>query len=146
MLSAARNAPITIMRPDAAVSAGESRRSPSAPGDWRHHADIRQAWAASATERPGRSLIGRTPRYQNNGHDAVIAVAASASKSSVDTPGDSTADGTRRRMQANTRYKHAIASSPPSSDTTESDRASIVERGALEAAPPIAVAILPSAM
>ena len=48
------------------------------PGLWIHQADIRHACEASATARPGRSLIGRTPRYQNNGHDAVIAVAAKA--------------------------------------------------------------------
>ena len=32
MLRAARNAPITIIRPDAAVTAGDNRRSPSGPG------------------------------------------------------------------------------------------------------------------
>ena len=80
MLSAARNAPITIMRPDAAVTAGGNRRSPSGPGRCFHHADIRHACDGErGRQGPGRSLIGRTPRYQNNGHDAVIAVAANAS-------------------------------------------------------------------
>ncbi len=78
MLSAARNAPITIIRPEAAVTAAGKRRSPSSRGVCLHHATIRHACAASARARPGRSLIGRTARYQNSGHEAAIAVAANA--------------------------------------------------------------------
>ncbi len=59
-----------------------NRRSPSAGGRCRHHASNRQACAISAIARPGRSLIGRTARYQNNGQEAATAVAAIADTSS----------------------------------------------------------------
>ncbi len=83
MLNAASSAPITIIRPDAAVGAGPSRRSPSGAGACHQNASTRHACATMANASPGRSLIGRTARYQNNGHDTVMAVAAKAPMSSV---------------------------------------------------------------
>ena len=79
MLNAASSEPVTISRPDAAVIAGVNRRSPSGPGACRRHASIKHACADNAKARPGRSLIGRAAKYQNNGHDAVTVVAAKAS-------------------------------------------------------------------
>ncbi len=102
MLSAARNAPITIMRPDAAMIGAARRRSPSGPGVCFHHATIRQACAANATASPGRSLIGRTARYQNSGQDATIAVAANAVMSRARSRSATRSDGGASEKQLKT--------------------------------------------
>ena len=127
MLSAARKAPSTIIRPDADIAAGARRRSPSAAGRCRHQASSRQAWAASAHARPGRSLIGRTARYQNNGHDAAMAAAPTAAMSS-ERHGARSASWPALPRQVNCPYMQDDREDPaPASESTASARASIAE-------------------
>ena len=117
------------------------------PGVCCHHADIRQACDASAAASPGRSLIGRTPRYQNSGHDAVIAVAASASRST----------GARERAGARSTAAPASCSEQaiqaddrhePAEQRKHRERLALRSSTAARRrpAPVIAVAALPSAM
>ncbi len=140
----ARSAPRTIARPDAAMTAGSSRRSPSGPGRCRHHARLRQTSAAIAAARPGTSLIGREVMYQVSGVVAASRVASSARRDSAGRPRRSPPS---RASALSARGVHHRSSTAPTSETAASARASTRSaRPSGHSAAVAAVAALPTAM
>ena len=148
MLSAARNAPITIIRPDAAVIAGDSRRSPSGPGVCRHHAEHqarlrgqRQREPRQIAHRPDREIPEQRARRGDRGRRERREVERRASRSRTLSDGGASAKQLKTTYRQHDREQARRAATAPRAPSPRSSTAA-----ASTPKPAIAVAIFPRKM